>query len=48
MVNAWQMNPSHASPATSVMRSPTPARNTLGVPCGFGPGLKNGVMSVCV
>ncbi len=38
--------PSATSPATSVMRSPTAARNTFGVPYGLGPGLKNGVMSV--
>ena len=38
--------PSATSPATSVIRSPTAARKTFGVPYGLGPGLKNGVMSV--
>ena len=43
----WQMKPSHTSPATSVISSPTPARNTFGGPYWFGPGSKNGVISVC-
>ncbi len=30
--------PSATSPATSVIFSPTAARNTFGAPCGFGPG----------
>ena len=41
------MNPSATSPAISVMRGPTPARKMLGKPYGLGPGLKNGVISVC-
>ena len=40
--------PSATSPATSVIRSPTAASHTFGGPYGLGPGLKNGVMSVCV
>ena len=32
MVKPWQKNPSHTSPATSVIRSPTPARKIFGTP----------------
>ena len=42
------MKPSATSPATVVIRGPTPARWIGGLPCGFGPGEKNGVISVCV
>ena len=48
VVKPWQRNPSQTSPATSVIFSPTPARKMRALPCGFGPGLKNGVISVCV
>ena len=47
VVKPWMMMPSATSPATSVICSPTAARNTFGVPYGFGPGAKNGVISVC-
>ena len=46
--NGWTMKPSATSPATSVMRGPTPPRKMRGNPYGYGPGLKNGVISVCV
>ena len=48
VVNAWKKNPSHTSPATSVMSLPTPARNTGGGPHSWAGGEKNGVISVCV
>ena len=38
--------PSATSPATSVMRSPTAASWIFGAPNRFGPGSKNGVISV--
>ena len=47
-MNAWKKNPSHTSPATSVMSFPTPARNTGGGPHSWGGGEKKGVISVCV
>ena len=46
--NGWIMKPSATSPATSVMCGPTPPSTIRGTPNGFGPGLKNGVISVCV
>jgi hypothetical protein len=48
VVKPWQRKPSATSPAASVMSSPTPARKIFGVPYWFGPGLKNGVINVCV
>jgi len=51
VVNPWQRKPSHTSPATSVIISPTPARKIFGGPYGAissGLGEKNGVMSVCL
>ena len=48
VVKPWMRMPSATSPATSVIFSPTAASNTFGGPYGFGPGLKNGVISVCV
>ena len=41
------ITPSATSPATSVISSPTAARNTFGAPYGLGGGAKNGVISVC-
>ena len=46
--NGWIMKPSATSPATSVIRGPTPPRKMRGTPNGLGPGSKNGVISVCV
>ena len=46
--NGWIMKPSATSPATSVIRGPTPAKKMRGKPYGLGPGLKNGVINVCV
>ena len=46
VVKPWTNIPSHTSPATSVIFSPTAARKTRGVPKPVGPGLKNGVISV--
>ena len=48
VLKAWQISPSHTSPATSDMSGPTAAMNTLGGPHSLGPGSKNGVISVCV
>ena len=48
VVKPWMITPSATSPPTSVISSPTAARNTFGCPYGFGPGLKNGVINVCV
>ncbi len=48
VVKPWQKNPSHTSPATSVISGPTPARNTRGMPYSWGPGSKNGVIRVWV
>ena len=47
VLNGWMRNPSATSPATSVIIGPTPASRMRGGPWGFGPGSKNGVMSVC-
>ena len=41
------MNPSATSPASALILAPTPASSTGGGPYGLGPGLKNGVISVC-
>ena len=48
MEKPWTKKPSPTSPATSVMSSPTAASRILGLPYGFGPGLKKGVIKVCV
>ena len=48
VVKPWKKNPSHTSPATSVMSGPTPARYTGGGPHSWAGGEKNGVMSVWV
>jgi hypothetical protein len=51
VVKPWQRKPSHTSPATSVISSPTPARKILGTPNparSARSGVKNGVISVCV
>ena len=40
--------PSATSPAVSVISGPTAASMISGLPCGFGPGLKNGAISVWV
>jgi hypothetical protein len=42
------IQPSATSPATAIMLGPKPASAIFGRPYGFGPGLKNGVISVCV
>jgi hypothetical protein len=50
-VNPWHRKPSHTSPATSVIFSPTPARKIFGTPNPARSalsGVKNGVISVCV
>jgi hypothetical protein len=51
VVKPWQRNPSHTSPATSVIIPPTPARKMRGTPNpsrSLAGGVKNGVISVCV
>ena len=48
MVKPCAMSPSATSPATSVMRGPTAARNTRGAPCAVLVGVNMGVISVWV
>ncbi|CAB4814086.1 unannotated protein [freshwater metagenome] len=51
VVKPWQMKPSHTSPATSVINSPTPARKIFGTPYALmseAAGAKKGVINVCV
>ena len=45
VVKAWMMTPSATSPATSVMRGPTAARNTLGAPYCVSNGVNIGVIN---
>ena len=51
VVKPWHRKPSHTSPATSVISSPTPARKIFGTPKpsrSARSGVKNGVISVWV